>query len=196
MITPEPRKRPKSSYVRFEAAQPNETWQSDFTHWSLAGGQDVEIINLLDDHSRMLLSITVYNRITGVIVVDTFKENINDYGPPQSTLTDNGVVYTARYTKGKNAFEYLLATLGIKQKNGKPYHPQTQGKIERFHQTLKKWLGKQPQAVSLEDLQHQLDEFKHIYNAQRPHRALAGKTPKQVYAAGVKAVPDKQSHRL
>lgn len=193
LITPEPRKRPKSSYVRFEAAQPNETWQSDFTHWSLAGGKDVEIINWLDDHSRMLLSITVYSRITGGIVVDTFTENINEYGPPQSTLTDNGVVYTARYTKGKNAFEYLLATLGIKQKNGKPYHPQTQGKIERFHQTLKKWLGKQPPAVSLEELQHQLDEFQHIYNTQRPHRALAGKTPKLVYEAGVKAGPDKQS---
>ena len=193
LITPEPRKRPKSSYVRFEAAQPNETWQSDFTHWSLAGGKDVEIINWLDDHSRMLLSITVFDRVTGGIVVDTFTENINEYGPPQSTLTDNGVVYTARYTKGKNAFEYLLATLGIKQKNGKPYHPQTQGKIERFHQTLKKWLGKQPPAISLEELQHQLDEFQHLYNTQRSHRALAGKRPKQVYGAGVKAGPDKQS---
>lgn len=92
LITPKPRKRPKSSYVRFEAAQPNETWQSDFTHWSLAGGKDVEIINWLDDHSKMLLSITVFDRVTGGIVVDTFTENINEYGPPQSTLTDNGVV--------------------------------------------------------------------------------------------------------
>ena len=193
LITPEPRKRPKSSYVRFEAAQPNETWQSDFTHWALAGGRDIEIINWLDDHSRLLFSITAYERITGSIVVDSFTENINEYGPPQSTLTDNGVVYTARYTKGKNAFEYLLATLGITQKNGKPYHPQTQGKIERFHQTLKKWLAKQPAAVSLEELQQQLDEFHNIYNNHRPHRALGGKTPRQVYSAGVKAGPDKQS---
>lgn len=193
LVTPEPKKRPKSSYVRFEAAQPNETWQSDFTHWALAGGRDIEIINWLDDHSRLLLSITAHERITGSIVVDTFTENINEYGPPQSTLTDNGVVYTARYTKGKNAFEYLLATLGITQKNGKPYHPQTQGKIERFHQTLKKWLEKQPAAVSLEELQQQLDEFRSIYNNHRPHRALGGKTPHQVYATGVKAGPDKQS---
>ena len=142
LITPEPKKRPKSSIIRFEADQPNETWQSDFTHWRLADGTDIEIIDWLDDHSRLLLSITAYDRVTGQIVIDTFTENINEYGPPQSTLTDNGVVYTARFTKGKNGFEYLLAVLGIKQKNGSPSHPQTQGKIERFHQTLKKWLTK------------------------------------------------------
>jgi transposase InsO family protein len=193
LITAEPRKRPKSSYVRFEADQPNETWQSDFTHWRLADGTDIEIINWLDDHSRMLLSITAFARITGPIVVDTFTENINEYGPPHSTLTDNGVVYTARYTKGKNAFEYLLATLGIIQKNGKPYHPQTQGKIERFHQTLKKWLDKQNPAQDLAQLQQQLNEFQNVYNRSRPHRALGGKTPKQVYDAGVKAGPDKES---
>jgi transposase InsO family protein len=129
LIVPEPRKRPRSSYVRFEAAQPNETWQSDFTHWRLANGTDVEILNWLDDHSRFLLSCTAHVPVTGDDVVDTFLDAVQSYGPPASTLTDNGRVYTARHGGGRNAFEYVLAALTITQKNGAPNHPQTQGKI-------------------------------------------------------------------
>ncbi|WP_082487747.1 integrase core domain-containing protein [Leifsonia sp. Root112D2] len=114
---------------------------------------------------------------------------MNEYGPPASTLTDNGTVYTARFTRGKNAFEYLLTSLRITQKNGHPYHPQTQGKIERFHQTLKLWLGKQPPADAIPDLQDQLDRFRIIYNEQRPHRALGRHTPQQAYDATIKATP-------
>ena len=90
----------------------------------------------------------------------SFQACINEYGTPASTLTDNGVVYTARFVAGKNAFEYLLTALRIKQKNGHPGHPQTQGKIERFHQTLKRWLAQQPKASSIAQLQEQLDRFK------------------------------------
>ena len=190
LITPEPKKRPKSSYLRFEADQPNETWQSDFTHWPLADGTDVEILNWLDDHSRMLLSCTAHDRVTGPDVVSTFTATTNTHGLPASTLTDNGTVYTARFTGGKNAFEYLLAALGIQQKNGHPYHPQTQGKIERFHQTLKRWLANQPPAATIPDLQTQLDRFRVIYNECRPHRALDRLTPAQAYAATIKAHPN------
>jgi len=189
LVTSEPRKRPRTSYTRFAADQPNETWQSDFTHWALADGTDVEILNWLDDHSRLLLSCTAHNRVTGPLVVSSFTRNINEYGPPASTLTDNGSVYTSRFTGGKNAFEYLLASLHITQKNGHPYHPQTQGKIERFHQTLKLWLGKQPPAVTIPELQAQLDRFRIIYNEQRPHRALGRHTPRQAYDATIKATP-------
>lgn len=189
LVTPEPKKRPKTSYLSFEAAQPNETWQSDFTHWRLADGTDIEIINWLDDHSRLLLSLHAHPRITGDIVIDTFTENVNEYGPPQSTLTDNGTVYTARFTKGRNGFEYLLAALGIRQKNGSPGHPQTQGKIERFHQTQKRWLAAQPPAQDLTQLQKQLKEFMHAYNTKRPHRALGGNTPAHAYNATIKAEP-------
>lgn len=129
LITPEPRKRPKSSYLRFAAAQPNETWQSDFTHWALADGTDIEILNWLDDHSRLLLSATAHDRVTGPDVIISFTANTEKYGPPASTLTDNGSVYTSRFTSGRNGFEYLLTALGVTQKNGHPYHPQTQGKI-------------------------------------------------------------------
>lgn len=190
LVSPEPKKRPKSSLRRFEADQPNETWQSDFTHWRLADNTDIEILNWLDDHSRYLLAITAHQPVTGTVVLNEFTRVINEYGPPASTLTDNGLVYTARFRGGKNAFEYLLATLGIKQKNGSPGHPQTQGKIERFHQTLKKWLTAQPRAQTVQQLQEQLDKFRDIYNNQRPHRALAGATPATAYAATIKATPD------
>jgi len=191
LITPEPRKRPRSSYRRFVAAQPNECWQSDFTHWHLSNPDgsttDVEILNWLDDHSRLLLSCTVFHRVTGDLVVTSFSENINDYGLPASTLTDNGSVYTARFVGGKNAFEYLLAILGVTQKNGHPGHPQTQGKIERFHQTLKRWLAQQPPATTMTELQTQLNRFQHIYNHQRPHRELNRQTPATAYTALPKA---------
>lgn len=189
LVAPNPTKRPKSSYIRFAAHQPNETWQSDFTHWPLADGTDVEILNWLDDHSRLLLSATAHHPVTSPDVVDTFTANINSYGIPASTLTDNGAVYTAKFRGGKNAFEYLLANLGVIQKNGAPYHPQTQGKIERFHQTLKQWLTAQPAATTLNELQTQLDKFTTLYNQHRPHRALGRQTPQQAYDNTIKASP-------
>ena len=189
MVAPEPRKRPKASLHRFAAEQPNETWQSDFTHWPLADGTDVEILSWLDDHSRYLVSISVHTPVTGEAVVDTFTAAVNIHGLPASTLTDNGLVYTARFIGGRNGFEYLLAALGIVQKNGHPGHPQTQGKIERYHITLKKWLAGQPPALTTGQLQAQLDTFRTIYNEQRPHRATGRLTPAQAYTARPKARP-------
>ncbi|HZA10050.1 IS481 family transposase [Mycobacterium sp.] len=190
LITPQPRKRPRSSYHRFEAAQPNQCWQSDFTHWQLADGTEVEILNWLDDHSRYLLAATAYQRVAGPDVVASFINTVNTYGLPASTLTDNGAVYTARFTHGHNEFELLLHTLGVAQKNGHPGHPQTQGKIERFHQTLKRWLTPRPKPTDLTDLQTQLDTFRGIYNTQRTHRALPPHTtPAQAYTALPKTAP-------
>lgn len=192
LVIPEPKKRPKSSLRRFEAHQPNETWQSDFTHWALADGTDIEILNFLDDHSRYLLACTGYRPVTGAAVIELFLATAEEYGIPASTLTDNGLVYTARFAGGKggrNGFENLLHGLGITQKNGSPNHPQTQGKIERFHQTLKRWLRGQPAAHTLADLNEQLTKFRHIYNQERPHRALDRATPATAYNATVKAAP-------
>jgi transposase InsO family protein len=192
LINPEPKKRPKASLHRFEAHQPNETWQSDFTHWALADGTDTEILNFLDDHSRYLLACTAFQPVTVTAVVGTFLATAAEYGLPASTLTDNGMVYTTRLAGGKggrNAFEHQLHALGITQKNGSPNHPQTQGKIERFHQTLKRWLTGQPRAHTLEDLNDQLAKFRHIYNHERPHRALDRRTPATAYTATPKAAP-------
>src|SRR5262249_49479503 len=117
LIAPEPRKRPRSSYLRFEAALPNEMWQSDFMHWRLAAGTDVEVLNWLDDHSRYLLSCTSHQPVSGDVVVSVFLDAVEQHGRPASTLTDNGSVYTSRFTGGRNAFEYLLPILGVRQKN-------------------------------------------------------------------------------
>jgi transposase InsO family protein len=189
LVTPEPHKRPRSSWLRFEAAAPNELWQSDVTHWRRADGSEVEIISWLDDHARYLLGCTAFRRVSGDDVVATFCAAGEAHGWPAATLTDNGAVYTSRFTGGHNAFEHVLAWLGIRQKNGAPGHPQTQGKIERFHQTLKRWLGQQPAARTLAELQAQLDAFRIAYDEQRPHRAIGRATPGEAYRAGPKASP-------
>lgn len=188
LVEPEPKKRPAASLRRFSADQPNETWQSDFTHWRLRDDRDVEIIDWLDDHSRYLLHLRVHHRITGPIVIESFSDCVNEFGLPASTLTDNGVVYTTRLLGTRNGLENLLATLGVTQKNGHPNHPQTQGKIERFHQTLKRWLIQQPAAPTMADLQLQLDRFRELYNERRPHRAIGRLTPGDAYRATPKAV--------
>ena len=154
LVTPEPKKRPKSSYIRFEASMPNETWQSDFTHYRLTRpdgrpGADVEIITWLDDCTRYALHVTAHPRITTPIVVTTFREALARHGIPASTLTDNGMVYTVRLAGhgrqgGKNSFEAELSRRHIVQKNSRPGHPTTCGKAERFQQTMKKWLRAQP----------------------------------------------------
>lgn len=189
LVIAEPRKRPRSSYLRFEADLPNETWQSDFTHWHLAAGTGVEILTFLDDHARLALSVTAYPVVTVQRVLHQFRETIAEFGPPASTLTDNGLVFTTRVRGGKNTFENELNLLGIDQKNGRPNHPQTQGKVERFQQTMKKWLRAQPPAESIEHLQAQLDSFRNYYNTIRPHRSLDRRTPAGTYAARSKAVP-------
>jgi len=194
LVTAEPSKRPESSYIRFQAAMPNQCWQSDFTHYPLDDGTGTEILTWLDDHSRYALSVTAWNRVTGPIVLATFRTATAAHGIPASTLTDNGMVYTARYSGGRggrNAFEHELRRLGITQKNGKPNHPQTQGKVERFQQTLKKHLAAQhPQPATLAQLQARLDAFTAYYNTRRPHRSLPRHaTPAVIYAARPKATP-------
>ena len=190
VITPEPRKRPKRSWTRFTADLPNECWQADFTHIALADGTDTEVLLFLDDHSRYLLSATAHHRVTGRIVVATFRAACTIHGTPQSTLTDNGFVFTTRFRGGPNGFEVLLANLGITQKNGSPNHPQTQGKVERLNATLKKWLKARPPAATLQALQALLDEFTDHYNHRRKHRSLNTRRPAEVYAARAKATPE------
>ena len=200
-VTPDPAKRPKSSYIRFEAEQPNETWQSDFTKYRLTQadgrpGTKVEIITWLDDHSRMALHISAHRAITAEIVLDTFTETAGQYGYPASTLTDNGMVYTVRLAGqgrrgGRTKLEHELRRHGIKQKNSRPSHPTTCGKVERFQQTLKKWLrAQQNQPQTIAELQALIDRFREEYNNHRPHRSLEHRaTPAAAYAARPKAAP-------
>jgi transposase InsO family protein len=189
-VTPQPHKRPKSSYIRFQAEQPNERWQLDITHWTLADETSVEILNVIDDHSRLCVDSHAQRTFKGPDVDRRFRKAAASYGNPASLLSDNAAVFTGaprRY--GRVALEVTLAFLGIRFDHSRPYHPQTCGKVERFHQTLKKWLARQPRATTLRQLQRQLDTFRRYYNEVRPHRALDRRTPASAYAARPKAVP-------
>jgi len=192
LITPQPKKRPKTSYLRFQADLPNEMWQSDFTHWRLANGQDIEILAFIDDCSRYALSVTAHHRVTGDVVADRFLETATAMGLPASILTDNGMVYTTRFSGGKGGRNRLERTLGdhhVVHKHSRPNHPTTCGKVERFHQTLKKWFTAQPKADTLKELQQQLDQFVDEYNHRRPHSSLGRKTPASKYQTLPKAAP-------
>jgi transposase InsO family protein len=198
-VTPEPKKRPKSSYVRFEAAMPNQTW-SDFTHYPLTDTttfpKGVEIITWLDDCTRYALHISAHAAITTPIVTATFRETAAQHGIPASTLTDNGMVYTVRLAGigrrgGRNGFEAQLRAWHVVQKNSRPNHPTTCGKVERFQQTMKNWLRAQPEQPStIAELQTLLDQFRHTYNQHRPHRSLPHRaTPAALYDTMPKALP-------
>jgi transposase InsO family protein len=190
-VVPQPHKRPRSSWRRFQAELPNECWQADTTHWALADRTDVEILNVLDDHSRLLIASRAFETTKAADVVATFHEAAAQHGFPASMLTDNGAIFTAEARHGRCAMENELARLGIAYKHSRPYHPQTCGKVERFHQTLKKHLARQPKPASLADLQAQLDRFGTYYNTVRPHRAIGRRTPAQAFAARTKAIPSK-----
>jgi transposase InsO family protein len=187
-VTAQPQKRPRSSWRRFTAEQPNERWQADTTHWQLADGTGVEILNLLDDHSRPCLGSVPRRTITGPDVVATFQQAFVRWGIPASVLTDNGAVFTGRQRGGgRVALEVELGRLGVRLDHSRPYHPQTCGKVERFQQTQKKWLAAQPPARTIAGLRSQLSRFRRYYNDIRPHRALNRRTPTDAYTARPKA---------
>ena len=188
-INPEPNKRPKASYIRFEAALPNECWQADVTHWALADGRDVEILDFEDDHSRLVVAAVARPITKTPDVLDTFHKAAATWGYPASLLTDNGAIFNAKSRKGRTGLQAELDRLGIIYKHSRPYHPQTCGKIERFHQTLKKFLAKQPPAATVAALQEQIDAFVDYYNHHRPHRANRRRTPRAAFDALDKARP-------
>ncbi len=189
LVVAQRQKRPRCSLIRFEAELPNEMWQADITAWRLADGCVVEVLNLIDDHSRLFLGSDAYPRVKAADVVASFHRAAELHGLPASLLSDNGAVFTGSYRGGKVLLEYELERLGVVFKNSRPYHPQTCGKVERLHQTLKRYLARQPPAHTLSELQDQLDDFAHYYNDIRPHRALKGRTPLQAFSARLKATP-------
>jgi transposase InsO family protein len=188
-VVPEPHKRPRSSWVRFEATLPNECWQSDVTHWRLGDGVEVDICNFLDDHSRLVVAAKVFAVTTSPRAVAAFLEAGERWGFPAALLTDNGCVYTTWHRGGPNAMQVELLERGIEFRHSRPYHPQTCGKVERFHQTLKAYLAKQPRAATCEELQAQVERFVTYYNDVRPHRARGRMTPREAFEVREKARP-------
>ena len=192
LIDPQPHKRPRSSFIRFEAKLPNETWQLDSTPWQLADGSPVEVLNFLDDKSRLAVACKTFVTVKAADPVHVFHSASNEFGFPASLLSDNAAVFTARSRGGKVLLELELERLGIDFKHSTPYHPQTCGKVERFHQTVKRFLRMQPPASSMAELQFQLDAFREYYNNKRPHRALNRQTPMAVFNSLLKAKPTMQ----
>ena len=183
LVTPQPGKRPRSSWKSFERARPNDCWQIDATKWTLANGRQVEIIDIIDDHSRVIVGALVVASMTAELAWKTISNAAEQWGLPAEVLSDNGSAFTSRLFTGN------LAHCDVATINSRPYHPQTCGKIERFHQTLKRWLERQPTARSISQLQRQINRFIEIYNHHRPHRAIGRITPATRWNASPAAQP-------
>jgi transposase InsO family protein len=189
-VVPEPKKRPKASLRRFEATAPNECWQVDVTEWTLATGAVVEILNLLDDHSRFVPGSRALARVTTENAWESFLAVAQRWGLPTRCLSDNGLVFTGRLHGMEVEFERQLRAAGVLKVNARPYHPQTCGKVERFQQTEKKWLrARRPPPATIEELQAALDAFTDYYNHDRPHRGIGRVTPWERFSASPPATP-------
>jgi transposase InsO family protein len=189
-VTPQPHKRPKNSYTRFVADLPNERWQADMTHVVLANGDVFEVLNIIDDHSRVCVASRVMHVVRAHDVVRVLHKSAQTWGYPASLLTDNGLIFTARAHFGiEGHVEQELFALGITAKHSRPYHPQTCGKVERFHQTEKKFLAAQKDIETRKQLQRSIDRFVAYYNDVRPHRGVKRRTPRSVFDAREKAAP-------
>jgi transposase InsO family protein len=176
LVEPQPRKRPKGSWKRFEASAPNEYWQIDAMDWTIATGL-VKVFNIIDDHSRLSVRSRAVSEATTEQAWATFCQASQRWGLPAGVLSDNGLCFSGKLRGFEVEFEKNLRDAGIRPMTGRPFHPQTTGKVERFQQTLKKWLRRQPLARSLVELQAQLDEFTRIYNYERPHQGIGRQTP-------------------
>ncbi len=184
----EPRKKPRSAWRRFVYPAPNACWQLDGTEYVLTGGRTCVILQLIDDHSRYAVGSHVAAGETSDAAIAVFDKAVTAHGVPQRLLTDNGPAFNpSRRGRIGQLVEHAHA-LGVETITGKPYKPTTQGKNERFHQTLFRYLDKQPLADTLAELQAQVDAFDHIYNTERPHQGLPGRvTPLTAWQATPKA---------
>ena len=184
----EPKKKPRSAWRRFVYPAPNACWQLDATEYVLTGGRKCVIFQLIDDHSRYAVASHVAWSETAAAAIAVFDKAVADHGVPQRLLSDNGLALNPSRRGHLGQLVAHVGALGVEAITGKPYKPTTQGKNERFHQTLFRYLDKQPLAESLAELQAQVDAFDHIYNTERPHQGLPGRiTPGMAWEATPKA---------
>ena len=181
-VTPDPSKAPKRAGRRFNAARANESWQLDDTTWALADGTEAKIFNTIDDHSRLLVTSTAMPTCTGARAFDALAQAASIIGWPARIQSDNATAF-------RHVLADALAPLGIAAVHSRPHHPQTNGKVERFHQTLKRRLTALPAPASLAELQTQLDEFHLHYNHQRPHRGINRQPPATAWTNAPKTGP-------
>jgi transposase InsO family protein len=181
-IVADPSKAPKRAAKRFQAERANEVWQTDDTTWMLVDGTEVKIVNVLDDCTRVVPASRVVPNATATAIFDVFCHGAIEFGWPERVLCDNAKAH-------RHGLTTALGELAIAVGHSRPYHPQTCGKIERFHQTQKRGLAAQDPAETIEDLQPQLNVFRGIYNHHRPHRGIGRRIPAEVWAATPKSGP-------
>jgi len=180
LVAPQPPRQPKAS-KRFERELANDLWQIDATQLRLAGGEPAWIVDVLDDHARFLLAAVACHSPTGQAAWACFVSASSAYGLPRQLLSDNHSSFTGRLLGTTVEFERKLAEIGVELINAAPAHPQTLGKLERFHRTLKEWLADEGPALDAEHLQLLLDRFREHYNQERPHQAIGNHTPAERY---------------
>lgn len=187
VVTPQPKKRPRTSYIRFRYPAPNECWQIDATDWTLADGRVVAVFQLNDDHSRLQIASLAARSENAEDAVRVVTTGIARHGVPQRLLSDNGTALNPSRRGWTGELTAMMNSLGVQAITSSVGHPQTQGKNERGHSTLKRWLRARPAARNLDELQTQLDEFDEHYNEHRPHQSLQMMTPLATYIATPKS---------
>lgn len=167
-----------TAFQRFEKEHCNEMWQTDFKgDFLLGNGVRCYPLTILDDHSRFSIRIEPKSSASGV--KDSFIQAFQEYGLPNSVLSDNGAQFAGVH-RGLSRFERFLMDLDILPLHGRPIHPQTQGKIERFHRTLKNEALRVTPA-NMEEARIRLENWRWLYNEVRPHHSLGLKTPASIY---------------
>ena len=177
-------------YKRFEHAEPNDLWQMDFKgHIPMSRGGRCHPLTVLDDHSRFSLGVracrdergqTVQNHLTSIFV---------HYGMPYSILVDNGSPWGSDLVHPFTALTVWMIQLGIRVVHSRPYHPQTLGKLERFHRSLKAELLQGSSYADIDHCQRGFDRWRHFYNLERPHHALELDTPASRYTLSPRPFP-------
>ena len=190
LVVPDPKKRPRSSLRRFEFPATDDCWQIDGMEFVLSdpAGTKVVIFQVIDDHSRFEVADLAWPAEDTIGAWTAFSRAVaTGYGPPVMVLSDNGTAFTGKHMGKIVRFEKNLAALGVRLINSRPYHPQTCGKNERAHRTLRHWLSLHT-PTSLPALQTLLDTYRPLFN-NRPHQALNGKTPTEQRLSGRRRAP-------
>jgi transposase InsO family protein len=169
------------AYTRFEADKPNDLWQMDFKGWIYIQNGTCHPFTVIDDHSRFSLGLKACSNQKEVTVKEHLVSIFRQYGLPETILADNGTPFGASGQNAATGLEIWLMKRDIKLIHGRPYHPQTQGKIERFHRTLKEELLNYCSIYNLDSCEKEFKKWRDVYNLERPHEAIDMKVPAEKY---------------
>src|ERR1700712_3233977 len=189
LITPRERRRAVPAWRRFERYAPNDLWQIDGTQVELADDSKAWIIDILDDHARFAIGSTAARRFTATAAWRAMETAIGEHGAPRQLISANGTQFISRDGHQPVHFQQRLAAMGIRQLSSRPAHPQTCGKLERYHRTFKDFYADNGPAATIEELQALCDQFRWHYNHQRPHQGIDDQLPVEVYQALPKVGP-------